>query len=155
LCERIIAALSEDPDFEYALIDGTIVKLHRHGAEARYGPPVCKCFRLSDLSSLHQRIRSQGQTLGSIAVAENGRYREVRFLGTIASQPEAVRGRSHELGALPADPRPRVRVPGGGAFHGAGAAGRAHQDRPTRCDEDQGIVMDEDLALGRRQSSGY
>ena len=31
---RIFAALSDDPDFEYALIDGTIVKVHRHGAGA-------------------------------------------------------------------------------------------------------------------------
>ena len=33
--ERIFAALSEDPDFEYALVDGTIVKVHRHGAGAK------------------------------------------------------------------------------------------------------------------------
>ena len=25
--------LSDDPDFEYALVDGTIVKVHRHGVE--------------------------------------------------------------------------------------------------------------------------
>jgi hypothetical protein len=31
--ERIFAALSEDPDFEYALVDATIVKVHRHGQE--------------------------------------------------------------------------------------------------------------------------
>lgn len=35
--ERIFAALSGDPDFEYALIDGAIVKVHRHGAGAREG----------------------------------------------------------------------------------------------------------------------
>ena len=35
--ERIFAALSEDPDFEYALVDGTIVKVHRHGAGAKGG----------------------------------------------------------------------------------------------------------------------
>jgi len=35
--ERIFVALSEDPDFEYALIDGTIVKVHRHGAGAKGG----------------------------------------------------------------------------------------------------------------------
>jgi transposase len=29
--ERIFKALSPDPDFEYVLIDGTIVKVHRHG----------------------------------------------------------------------------------------------------------------------------
>jgi transposase len=33
--EQIFAALSEDPDFEYALIDGTIVKVHRHGVGAK------------------------------------------------------------------------------------------------------------------------
>jgi transposase len=35
--ERIFVALSGDPDFEYALIDGTIVKVHRHGTGARGG----------------------------------------------------------------------------------------------------------------------
>jgi transposase len=33
--ERIFEALSQDPDFEYALIDGTIVKVHRHGTGAK------------------------------------------------------------------------------------------------------------------------
>ena len=35
--ERVFQALSGDPDFEYALIDGTIVKVHRHGSGARGG----------------------------------------------------------------------------------------------------------------------
>jgi hypothetical protein len=35
--ERIFAAFSQDPDFEYALIDGTIVKVHRHGTGAKGG----------------------------------------------------------------------------------------------------------------------
>ena len=35
--ERMFEALSGDPDFEYALIDGTIVKVHRHGTGARGG----------------------------------------------------------------------------------------------------------------------
>jgi transposase len=35
--ERIFSALSGEPDFEYALIDGTIVKVHRHGTGARGG----------------------------------------------------------------------------------------------------------------------
>ena len=35
--KRNFAALSRDPDFEYALIDGTIVKVHRHGAGAKGG----------------------------------------------------------------------------------------------------------------------
>ena len=33
--ERIFHELSADPDFEYALIDGTIVKVHRHGGGAK------------------------------------------------------------------------------------------------------------------------
>lgn len=35
--EAIFKELSGDPDFEYALIDGTIVKVHRHGTGAKGG----------------------------------------------------------------------------------------------------------------------
>lgn len=35
--ETIFKELSPDPDFEYALIDGTIVKVHRHGTGAKGG----------------------------------------------------------------------------------------------------------------------
>ena len=35
--ERLFAELSQDPDFEYALVDGTIVKVHRHGQGAKGG----------------------------------------------------------------------------------------------------------------------
>lgn len=35
--ERVFEALSGDPDFEYALIDGTIIKVHRHGTGAKGG----------------------------------------------------------------------------------------------------------------------
>lgn len=35
--ERVFQELSGDPDFEYALVDGTIVKLHRHGTGAKGG----------------------------------------------------------------------------------------------------------------------
>jgi transposase len=33
----IFDALSDDPDMEYAMIDGTIVKVHRHGQGAKGG----------------------------------------------------------------------------------------------------------------------
>jgi transposase len=33
----VFAALSGDPDFEYALIDGTIVRVHQHGSGAKGG----------------------------------------------------------------------------------------------------------------------
>ena len=34
---RMFTALAEDSDFEYAMIDGTIVKVHRHGQGAKGG----------------------------------------------------------------------------------------------------------------------
>lgn len=38
--ERIFTELSQDQDFEYALIDGTIVKVHRHACGAKGGPKI-------------------------------------------------------------------------------------------------------------------
>ena len=35
--EKIFKVLSGDPDFEYAMIDGTIIKVHRHGTDAKGG----------------------------------------------------------------------------------------------------------------------
>jgi transposase len=35
--EAVFTALSGDPDFEYALIDGTIVRVHQHGSGAKGG----------------------------------------------------------------------------------------------------------------------
>jgi transposase len=36
--QRIFEVLSGDPDMEYAMVDGTIVKVHRHGHGAKGGP---------------------------------------------------------------------------------------------------------------------
>ncbi len=33
----VFKVLSGDPDFEYAMIDGTIIKVHRHGTDAKGG----------------------------------------------------------------------------------------------------------------------
>ena len=35
--QRLFEAASDDPDMEYAMIDGTIVKVHRHGQGAKGG----------------------------------------------------------------------------------------------------------------------
>jgi len=35
--QRIFEGLSDEPDMEYAMIDGTIVKVHRHGQGAKGG----------------------------------------------------------------------------------------------------------------------
>ena len=38
--ERVFSILSGDPDFEYAMIDGTIVRVHQHGTGARGGRKI-------------------------------------------------------------------------------------------------------------------
>ena len=35
--QRLFDAVSDDPDMEYAMIDATIVKVHRHGQGAKGG----------------------------------------------------------------------------------------------------------------------
>ena len=35
--ERVFKALCDDPDFEYVLIDGTLVRVHQHGTGAKGG----------------------------------------------------------------------------------------------------------------------
>ena len=35
--ERLFKRLSEDPDFEYVLIDATLVRVHQHGTGAKGG----------------------------------------------------------------------------------------------------------------------
>jgi transposase len=35
--EKVFQALSGEPDFEYAMIDGTIVRVHQHGTGAKGG----------------------------------------------------------------------------------------------------------------------
>ena len=38
--EQIFTVLSEDADFEYVIVDGTIVRVHQHGTGARGGPRI-------------------------------------------------------------------------------------------------------------------
>jgi transposase len=38
--ERLFRAFSDDPDFEYALIDGTIVRVHQHATGAKGGRAI-------------------------------------------------------------------------------------------------------------------
>jgi transposase len=35
--DRVFNSLSDDPDFEYVIIDGTIVRVHQHGTGAKGG----------------------------------------------------------------------------------------------------------------------
>lgn len=38
--QRIFEALSDEPDLEYAMVDATVVKVHRHGQGAKGGPKI-------------------------------------------------------------------------------------------------------------------
>jgi transposase len=45
--ERLFQALSGDPDFEYALIDGTVIRVHQHGTGANVWPaPSARVFAI-------------------------------------------------------------------------------------------------------------
>src|SRR5262245_58506182 len=35
--ERLFETLSDDPDFEYVLVDGTLIRVHQHGTGAKGG----------------------------------------------------------------------------------------------------------------------
>ena len=37
---RLFGACSDEPDLEYAMVDATIVKVHRHGQGAKGGPKI-------------------------------------------------------------------------------------------------------------------
>jgi transposase len=77
--ERVFAALSEDADFEYAFIDGTIVNVHRHGAQAigrSRGGLTPKIVALVDaLSILARFVLLPGQRHDSIGVEPLNRRR--------------------------------------------------------------------------------
>ena len=83
----------------------------------------------------------------AVAIAESATRKEVRFFGTIANRPDAVRKLVEKLakrhgrlafcyeagptgyGLLSADPEPGIRVSGRSSLDGAGTAGRARQNR--------------------------
>ena len=55
--ERLFAAMADDPDFEYIMIDSTIVRAHQHAAGKTYGPPRRQVDYFSWLNNLRKRIR--------------------------------------------------------------------------------------------------
>ena len=73
--EGIFTALSGDPDFEYALVDGTIVRVHQHGAGAKGGTQAIgrslttKIVALVDaLGNLARFVLLPGQRHDSVGV---------------------------------------------------------------------------------------
>lgn len=59
--ERIFASLSDDPGFEYAIVDGTIVRVHQHGTGAKGGLKI----RRSAIRAAVQRRRSSRSSMRS------------------------------------------------------------------------------------------
>ena len=43
--ERVFKALSDDPDFEYVLIDATYIRVHQHGTGAKGGLKIPSASR--------------------------------------------------------------------------------------------------------------
>jgi len=44
---RMFEAASDEPDMEYAMVDATIVRVHRHGQGAKGGPKTRPSARLA------------------------------------------------------------------------------------------------------------
>ena len=62
--EILFKALSGDPDFEYAMIDGTIVRVHQHGAGAKGG---LKIRQSRSRGGLTTKIVALVDALGNLA----------------------------------------------------------------------------------------
>ncbi|MEG3146758.1 IS5 family transposase [Sphingomonas sp. RT2P30] len=79
--KRLFDAVSEEPDMEYAMVDATIVKVHRHGQGAKGGPQsqaigrskggmTTKILALTDaLGNLVRFVLLPGQRFDTVGVA--------------------------------------------------------------------------------------
>lgn len=111
--ERVFQALSGDPDFEYALIDGTLVKVHRHGTGARAGTHnqaigksrgglTTKIVALVDaLGNLARFVLLPGQRHDSVGVEPllHGVSFEA-LIGDTAFDSDSLRAKLNERGAV-------------------------------------------------------
>ena len=62
--ERIFNALYDDPDFGYIIVDGTVVKVHRHGTGAKGGTQNQAIGR--SRGGLTTRIMALADALGNL-----------------------------------------------------------------------------------------
>lgn len=94
--ERIFSSLSDDPDMEYAMIDATIVRVHRHGQGAKGGTQsqaigkskgglTTKILALTDaLGNLVRMVLLPGQRYDTVGVAPL--IKDIEFGGLIADK---------------------------------------------------------------------
>src|SRR6266545_3092035 len=74
---RIFEAMSDDPDFEYLIVDSTIVRAHQHAAALIEGLPaeVVMADTAYDANHLRQAIAAKG----AIAVIPNNPSRALKY----------------------------------------------------------------------------
>ena len=58
---RMFEAVSDDPDMEYAMVDATIVKVHRHGQGAKWDRAPPRGVGAALLGSVELPVRLPGQ----------------------------------------------------------------------------------------------
>ncbi|HEY5721991.1 MAG TPA: IS5 family transposase [Allosphingosinicella sp.] len=76
--ERIFEAMADDPDFEYLIVDSTIVRAHQHAAGAKKGGPEDQAIG-----------RSRGGLSTKIHMAVRGLGCPVRFILTAGQRGDA------------------------------------------------------------------
>jgi transposase len=92
---RIFDAVSDDPDMEFAMVDATFVKVHRHAQGAKGGPKIrpsasrrrstTKILALTDaLGNLVRFILLPGHRFDTIGVAPQ--IKDIEFGGLIADK---------------------------------------------------------------------
>jgi transposase len=107
--EQIFAALSEDADFEYVIIDGTIVRVHQHGTGAQGGTQNQARSRggltivalVDALGNLVRFVLLPGQRHDSVGV--DPLLRDIDFAALLADKAfdsDAIRAELNERGAL-------------------------------------------------------
>ncbi|WP_206407744.1 IS5 family transposase [Pseudomonas oleovorans] len=106
--QRLFDAVSEQPDMEYAMVDATIVKVHRHGQGAKGGPSgqaighsrgsmTTKILALTDaLGNLVKFVLMPGQRHDTKGVREL--IADVRFDALLADKAFDVNWLIQELG---------------------------------------------------------
>ncbi|MBO0942257.1 IS5 family transposase [Acidovorax temperans] len=106
--QRLFDAVSEQPDMEYAMVDATIVKVHRHGQGAKGGPSgqaighsrggmTTKILALTDaLGNLVKFVLMPGQRHDTKGVKEL--IADVRFEALLADKAFDVNWLIQELG---------------------------------------------------------
>jgi transposase len=109
--DRIFQVLSEDADFEYVIIDGTIVRVHQHGTGARGGAQAIGRSRgglttkivavVDALGNLVRFVLLPGQRHDSVGVAPL--LKDLDFAALLADKAfdsDAIRADLNERGAL-------------------------------------------------------